>query len=453
MKGRGIGIATKRQWYVFWLGTWMFLAYIAIEMKTLVVTQQGRGQTEQTESVRSVDVVSSSTPGSTPSSLSRQSPSAAQPYDYMNDPDVPPSVPAAIKKANASAVAVAHPSIEDIANAPERGSGVIVDAQKGLVLTARHVIYGVQHLGKTDTLDILTADHKRLKAKIIAVNPNQANNDPMQSFPDDLALLQIQNPPANLVAAPIAQSPPKSGDDAWVIGSPICRLVATPDNCGVEQFRKTQITEAGELTIAKGGINPKTGQAASPAKGGNSGGPLFNDQGELEGIVVMGNTEREDEMPISQQVAGSVPLQAIQQFLQTNASGQASGGQSSADSGGRPGGPPLQSPQPSSNWQQTQRNLNPWQSPGQPPDDPNAPPMEAPGGAPDAPPDMPPDMQGMPGMNRMPPGRMRGFGQRGGGMGMPPMPPGGGGGMRMPPGGGGMGMPPGGGGGMGMPFP
>jgi S1-C subfamily serine protease len=257
---------------------------------------------------------------------------------------VPAGVPETIARARASTVTIVHPSIHDIENAPERGSGVIIDASKGLILTARHVVVGINHLGQTSTYNILTNDKRHLTARLIGFAPNRSNPDPMRSFTDDMAVLQIENPPSNLVAAPLASSSNlPSGTEVWTIGAPICRLVATPDNCGIGQLRRTQVVDMASLdafrqapmgggpgmdprqssagsidrmVMVRGGINPKTGKEASPAKGGSSGGGMFNNNGELIGIVVMAGQQTEMSAPIAQQDAGAVPIETIKPFLQ-----------------------------------------------------------------------------------------------------------------------------------------
>src|SRR5215213_522149 len=68
------------------------------------------------------------------------------------------------------------------------GSGVIVDAQRGYVLTANHVVAQIA------TAQITTKDGRRFSAKVVGRDPAT-----------DIAVLQIQNP-GNLKSLPMGDS-------------------------------------------------------------------------------------------------------------------------------------------------------------------------------------------------------------------------------------------------------
>ena len=136
------------------------------------------------------------------------------------------------------------------------GSGVIVDARKGYVLTNHHVIEGA------DEITVTLRDQRQLKAKPVG-----------QDKAVDLALLQIEAP--NLHAMPIADSDElRVGDFVVAIGSPfglgqtvtygiVSALGRT--GLGIEGYENFIQTDAS--------INP-----------GNSGGALVDLQGRLVGI-------------------------------------------------------------------------------------------------------------------------------------------------------------------------
>jgi Do/DeqQ family serine protease len=136
------------------------------------------------------------------------------------------------------------------------GSGIIVDADKGYVLTNDHVIKGA------DEITVTLRDRRHFKAKVVGSDPGV-----------DLALLHINA--SGLTALPLANSDDlRVGDFVVAIGSPfglgqtvtfgiVSALGRT--GLGIEGYENFIQTDAS--------INP-----------GNSGGPLVNMHGELVGI-------------------------------------------------------------------------------------------------------------------------------------------------------------------------
>ena len=150
-------------------------------------------------------------------------------------------------------------------NAPERpqerqaqslGSGVVVDAQRGYVLTNHHVVENAQEI--TVTLD----DGRRLEAILVGGDPET-----------DIAVVKV--PPDNLTALPIADSARlRVGDFVVAIGSPF----------GLGQTVTSGIVSAlGRRGLGIEGFEDfiQTDASINP---GNSGGPLVNLRGELVGI-------------------------------------------------------------------------------------------------------------------------------------------------------------------------
>jgi serine protease Do len=136
------------------------------------------------------------------------------------------------------------------------GSGVIVDAQKGYILTNAHVVANAQ------TIIITLADGRHFSAKMIGLDK-----------PSDVALLQIKA--KNLTAIPLANSNDlKVGDFVAAIGNPF----------GLNQSVTSGIVSAvGRNTL---GIENYENfiQTDAPINPGNSGGALINMQGQLVGI-------------------------------------------------------------------------------------------------------------------------------------------------------------------------
>ena len=136
------------------------------------------------------------------------------------------------------------------------GSGVIIDAAKGYVLTNNHVI------AKAEEITVTLRDGRALTAKLVGTDPDT-----------DVAVIQI--PTKNIVALPLADSEKlRVGDFVVAIGNPfglgqnvtsgiVSALGRT--GLGIEGYENFIQTDAS--------INP-----------GNSGGALVNLRGELVGI-------------------------------------------------------------------------------------------------------------------------------------------------------------------------
>ena len=136
------------------------------------------------------------------------------------------------------------------------GSGVIVDARDGLVLTNHHVV------DKADEIQVTLKDGRKLKAKLVGSDPET-----------DIAVLRIPN--ERLTALPIADSDAlRVGDFVVAIGNPF-GLGQTVTSGIVSALGRTGLGIEGYENFIQtdASINP-----------GNSGGPLVNLRGELVGI-------------------------------------------------------------------------------------------------------------------------------------------------------------------------
>ncbi|MFG3597053.1 trypsin-like peptidase domain-containing protein [Bradyrhizobium sp. RDI18] len=137
------------------------------------------------------------------------------------------------------------------------GSGVIVDAQKGYVLTNNHVVDQVA------TVQIKTKDGRQLSAKVIGRDPGT-----------DIAVLRIQSPSALKAIAFGDSDALEVGDFVLAIGNPF----------GLGQTVNSGLVSAlGRTGLGKQGYEDfiQTDAAINP---GNSGGALVNLKGELVGI-------------------------------------------------------------------------------------------------------------------------------------------------------------------------
>lgn len=137
------------------------------------------------------------------------------------------------------------------------GSGVIVDAQRGYVLTNSHV---VEHASQ---IEVTTKDKRRFDARVIGRDPET-----------DVAILQLQGA-SGLVALPFGDSDKvQVGDFVLAIGNPF----------GLGQTVTSGIISAlGRSGLGIGGYEDFI-QTDAPINPGNSGGPLVDLHGQLIGI-------------------------------------------------------------------------------------------------------------------------------------------------------------------------
>ena len=137
------------------------------------------------------------------------------------------------------------------------GSGVIVDAQHGYVLTANHVV------AQASTVQVMTKDGRRLGAKLVGRDPGT-----------DVAVLRLQGA-QSLKTIPMGDSDRLDvGDFVIAVGNPF----------GLGQTVTSGIVSAlGRTGVGKQGYEDfiQTDASINP---GNSGGALVNMRGELVGI-------------------------------------------------------------------------------------------------------------------------------------------------------------------------
>ncbi|WP_100643902.1 DegQ family serine endoprotease [Alteromonas facilis] len=147
---------------------------------------------------------------------------------------------------------------EQVQERPFRGlgSGVIIDAEKGYVVTNNHVVENA------DNITVMLTDGRELEAKKLGADPQS-----------DIALLQIES--KDLVAIPLADSDKlRVGDFAVAIGNPF----------GLSQTVTSGIISAlGRSGLNIGGYEDFI-QTDAAINRGNSGGALVNLRGELIGI-------------------------------------------------------------------------------------------------------------------------------------------------------------------------
>jgi S1-C subfamily serine protease len=142
-----------------------------------------------------------------------------------------------------------------------QGSGVVIDAAQGLILTNAHVV------DQVDGVAITFADGHQVDATVVGADPVT-----------DLAVVRLPSQGAELKAAPLGDSEAlEVGDWAIALGSPY----------GLERTVTLGIVSSLHRDINSLGFADKrldliqTDAAINP---GNSGGPLINASGEVIGI-------------------------------------------------------------------------------------------------------------------------------------------------------------------------
>ncbi len=136
------------------------------------------------------------------------------------------------------------------------GSGVIIDAQKGYILTNWHVVRNAHEV------EIVLSDSRRLKAEWVRTDA-----------PTDLAIVKVK--PDRLIDAPLGNSDKMEVGD-WVLA------IGAPE--GLPQTVTAGIISAKGRTTGRGESYQDLLQTDAAINHGNSGGPLVNMRGEVIGI-------------------------------------------------------------------------------------------------------------------------------------------------------------------------
>jgi putative serine protease PepD len=152
------------------------------------------------------------------------------------------------------------------------GSGMIVDAKQGLVLTNNHVVTGASKL------QISLYNGAIYGGSVVGTDPTT-----------DLAIIKIANPPSDLQQVTFADSSAvKVGEPVMAVGNPL-GLDNTVTVGIISAINRPVMTQAEDDSGYYGNSNQnvvvtnalQTDTAINP---GNSGGPLFNGEGQVLGV-------------------------------------------------------------------------------------------------------------------------------------------------------------------------
>ena len=146
---------------------------------------------------------------------------------------------------------------------PALGSGVVISAD-GKVLTAAHVVQ------TADKISVQFADNQTTPARVIA-----------SSVLADVALLQLAEVPANLMFAKLGNSDmAEVGDEIFVVGAPFgLSYTLTVGHISGRHLPGMKMGIMGRM------VATEFFQTDAAINTGNSGGPMFNLDGEVIGIV------------------------------------------------------------------------------------------------------------------------------------------------------------------------
>jgi len=156
------------------------------------------------------------------------------------------------------------PSVVEIRTQGGLGSGVVFDDQ-GHVVTNAHVV------GSFTTFAVTSAEGRTYRAKLVATFP-----------PNDVAVIQVQNPDGLPAAAFADSDKVEVGEIVLAIGNPL----------GLQSSVTNGIVSALGRTISEptGATLPRLIQTSAPINPGNSGGALVDLTGAVVGIPTLAAT-------------------------------------------------------------------------------------------------------------------------------------------------------------------
>jgi putative serine protease PepD len=152
------------------------------------------------------------------------------------------------------------------------GSGVIINSEKGYVVTNNHVVADASGSGDSSKIDVVLSDGRIFDGTVLGTDPST-----------DLAIVELTDPPSDLVEAELGDS------DTVVVGEPV---MAVGNPLGLDNTATTGIVSALNRPVQTSAQSGDPSQAVvtnaiqidAAVNPGNSGGPLFNSKGQVIGI-------------------------------------------------------------------------------------------------------------------------------------------------------------------------
>jgi len=185
------------------------------------------------------------------------------------------------------------------------GTGMVINADKGLVLTNNHVIENSTNITAT-----VAATGQKFPAKVVGYDVT-----------GDVALIQLQHP-SGLHAVPLGDSGQvKVGDAVTALGNAEGQNAITPATGHITGVNRT-ITASDQGGAVKSETLHGMLQTDAGVVSGDSGGPLVNAAGQVIGMDTAGNDVR---FPDQQEAAGfAIPINTALSVAREIAAGHAS---------------------------------------------------------------------------------------------------------------------------------
>lgn len=197
------------------------------------------------------------------------------------------------------------------------GSGVLIDVEKKLLLTNYHVVENDSQV----TVFFPQEVNGELVSKPMYYLQNRNLAIPgrvlMTDVRRDLALIELKNVPEGVQAVPLAAKSARPGESIHAIGNSgvLRRSDGTPEGAlwRYSEGKVRQVYEAQMRVSSPDGrtsfeINAKMVESQVPTNGGDSGGPVVNNKGELVAV-----TQSED--TVRRLVTYSVDISEVKAFL------------------------------------------------------------------------------------------------------------------------------------------
>jgi S1-C subfamily serine protease len=195
-------------------------------------------------------------------------------------PPKPPTPPQPGKLTNQQIVQKLKPSVVQLVGRNggpgQSGTGIVIDAKQGLVLTNDHVIAG------TTALDAIWNGQDIGAVQIVAQAPC-----------NDMAVVRLTRPPVGLTQVEVASSRTLvAGDDVVALGFPQTADATSTVTPTFGQVSKVNVPANPQGAMAPDlPVYPSVIQHTAAINPGNSGGPLVNDRGQLVGMNSLGASD------------------------------------------------------------------------------------------------------------------------------------------------------------------
>lgn len=196
-------------------------------------------------------------------------------------------------------------------------SATLIDAKRGYLLTAAHCIQAQFTVVEREKIvdDKVTTEKVRVArpgtvSQIYFKDANETHRNvylfkiKLSDADLDLALIQVQAQLSNTEQAALSCVEPQRGDTVFAVGNPAAILYASVSKGIVASINRNYRM----IGVDGGGADFGLIHSTTAIGGGNSGGSLYNDNGDIIGVVVRGY---QSVSPLGL----SVPLRDIKKFL------------------------------------------------------------------------------------------------------------------------------------------